>query len=85
MKNRNTHAMLLALVGGYMLYTAWHLFDNMRSGAQEMAPALYIAVIALFALAGVGVFVYAFIVWRSGRGDGGGGPQDRGGDGDGKE
>ena len=67
MKNRNTHAMLLTLVGAYMLYTAWHLFENMRSGAQEMPAAAYIALIVLFALAGVGIFVYAFIIWRGSR------------------
>ncbi len=67
MNNRNIHSILLALVGGYMLYGGYHLLENMRSGKDEMSPALYAVLIALFALAGAGVLVYAWIVWRKGR------------------
>ena len=58
--------MLLALVGGYMLYTAYHLAENARNGAEDMAYPAVIAFTALFALAGLGVIVYAWIVWRKG-------------------
>jgi len=64
MKNKNTHATLLVLVGGDILYIAYMLFDKMRSGAQEMPPALNIAAIAFFALAGLGVLLYAWKTWR---------------------
>ena len=62
--NPSVHAMLLALVGGYILFIAWHLFDSMRSGAGEMSDALYILLTVFFALAGCGVLFYAFVTWR---------------------
>ena len=62
--NPSVHAMLLALVGGYILFIAWRLFDSMRSGAGEMSDALYILLTVFFALAGCGVLFYAFVTWR---------------------
>jgi len=64
MKNQSIHAMLLALVGGYMLFIAWHLVENVQSGSRDMPLWAAIAAIAVFALAGVGVLVYAFLIWR---------------------
>lgn len=65
MKNQGTHAMLLALVGGYILYIAWHLLENLLSGKQDIPQAVAIAAIAVFALAGIAVLVYAWKTWQS--------------------
>ena len=62
--NPGVHATLLALVGGYLLFIAWHLFDSMRTGAAEMSDALYILLTVFFTLAGAGVLFYAYITWR---------------------
>ena len=65
MKNQSTHALLLALVGGYILYIAWHLLDNLLSGMQDIPQAVAIAAIAVFALAGIAVLIYALRTWQS--------------------
>lgn len=59
MKNQKTHAALLALVGGYILYIAYQLFSNMNSETETMPIAVSIAFIVVFCLAGIGVLAYA--------------------------
>lgn len=75
-KNAQTHATLLALVGGYVLYIAWHLLDNLRSGTADIAPAAAIAAIVFFTVAGIAVLVYAWRVWRHAPKDGEDSPGD---------
>ena len=67
MKNPRTHATLLSLVSGYLLYLAWLLLDKYRIGAQEMPPALNILAVAVFALGGLGTLVYASLIYRKAR------------------
>jgi len=67
MKNETVHSTLLALVGGYLLYMAYQILGNYRSGAGEMPDYLYIIVIALMSLAGLGVIYYAWVVYRNAR------------------
>ena len=62
--NPGVHATLLTVIGGYLLFIAWHLFDSMRTGAAEMSDALYILLTVLFTLAGAGELFYAYITWR---------------------
>lgn len=64
MKNQNTHAMLLALVGGYVLYIAWQLLDGLLAGKDEMPQAAAIAAIAVFTVGGIGVLCYAWKLWK---------------------
>ena len=64
MKNQNTHAMLLALVGGYVLYIAWQLLDGLLAGRDEMPQAAAIAAIAVFTVGGIGVLWYAWKLWK---------------------
>ena len=72
MKRDSIHATLLSLVGGYLLFIAYHLYENLRAGSADMPPAAFIALAALFALAGLGVLVWAFRIWRAaGRGGAG--------------
>lgn len=67
MKNQNVHALLLALVGGYVLYLAYRIFDALRLGKDEMPYALAVAAVAFFVLAGLGVLFYAWKVWQASR------------------
>lgn len=64
-KDNKTHAMLLALVGVYVLYIAYRLFSGLRSGEGDITGFLAIALIAFFALAGIGIFLYAWRVWKT--------------------
>ena len=64
MKNEKIHSSLLGIVGGYLLYLAWQLFDTLRKGESTMAPGLQIAFIVLFVLAGAGILVYAWRDWE---------------------
>lgn len=65
MKNQGTHAMLLALVGGYILYIAWHLLENLLAGTEDIQPVAAVAAIVVFALGGAGVLLYAWKIWQS--------------------
>ena len=64
MKNKSTHAMLLTLVGGYILYIAYHLLENLLSGADDMPRGAAIAAIAVFAAGGIAVLLYAWKCWK---------------------
>ena len=64
MKNKNTHAMLLTLVGGYILYIAYHLLENLLSGVNDMPRGAAIAAMIFFAAAGIAVLLYAWKCWR---------------------
>ncbi len=67
MKKPSVHSIMLALVGGYLLYTAYLLFDKLRTGAQEMPFGLAVAAIVLFGLAGIGVLWYAYKIYQDGK------------------
>ena len=64
MKNEKTHSILLTLVGGYMLYLAYQLFGKYRAGTKEMPDAVFILAILLFTAAGIGIWVYAWRIYR---------------------
>ena len=64
MKNKNTHAMLLTLVGGYILYIAYHLLENLLSGVNDMPQGAAVAAIVVFAVAGIAVLLYAWRCWK---------------------
>ena len=62
MKNEKIHSMLLALVGGYVLFLAYEIYGKYKSGAGEMSDALYIGLSIFFVLAGIAVIFYAWKV-----------------------
>ena len=59
-KNDKIHASLLVLVGGYMLYIAYHLLENMRSGSVDMSRAMFAVLIGAFAAVGIAILAYAW-------------------------
>ena len=65
MRNERIHSTLLGVVGAYLIYLAYQLFEK-RADAS-MPPALRIVFIAFFGLAGAAVIVYAFLVWKKSR------------------
>ena len=77
-KNDKIHSSLLTLVGGYLLYIAYHLLENMRKGSADMSRAMFTVLIAAFAGMGIGVLFYAWKIWRRSKADEGDDrPEDR--------
>ena len=66
MKNERIHSTLLGVVGAYLIYLAYQLFEKRADADASMPPALRIVFIAFFGLAGAAVIVYAFLVWKKG-------------------
>ena len=64
MKNEKLHSTLLALIGGYVLFLAYQIWENYRNGAGEMSDYMYIIAIILLALGGLGTIYYAWVVYR---------------------
>ncbi len=62
--NGKNRSYLLGIVGGYLIYLAWQLFDARADTNTTMTPAARIAFIAFFVIAGVGLMVYAWRVWK---------------------
>ncbi len=67
MKNQSVHATMLMLVGGYVLYIAYQIFNGLRLGKDEMPFWLGVAAVVFFVLAGLGVLFYAWKVWQDSR------------------
>jgi len=64
--NGNARSSLIALVGAYMLYTAYDLFKGLNQ-ESSMPKGLQIGFIVFFAIAGLAVIVYAAILWKKTR------------------
>ena len=59
-----TRAALRALVAGYLVYLAWQILRNVRSGETTMTPAVGYAAAAFFLLAAAAFAVYLIRRWR---------------------
>ena len=64
MNNGKTRSSLIGIVGAYLLYIAYELFQGRAETDTTMTPAARIFFIALFVLAGIGLLVYAVFMWR---------------------
>jgi len=64
MNNKRTHAILMALVGAYIIYIAYSLMEKALSGANEMPMPAAIAFSAVFVSGGIGAIVYALKIWK---------------------
>ena len=68
LNREKTRSSLLGVAGGYLVYLAYGLFRDRGQTDTAMSPAARILFIALFALAGVALMVYAVVLWlRSGK------------------
>ncbi len=63
----NLRLSMIAVVAGYMLYTAYQLFDNRNDPDSGMSMGVLILFVAFFSLAGIGLFAYAFYLWKKGK------------------
>ena len=67
MNSGKTRSTLLGIVGAYLIYLAYQLFEGRSETDTSMTPAARIAFIVFFAVAGAAVFVYALRVWKKSR------------------
>ena len=59
-----TRATLRALVVGYLVYLAWQILQNVRTGETSMTPAVGYAAAGFFLLAAAAFAVYLIRSWR---------------------
>ncbi len=64
LNNGKTRSSLLGIVGAYLLYTAWDLWQERGNTDTVMTAPARIVFIALFVLAGAAVLAYAVSVWK---------------------
>ena len=65
-QSRN-RAMLIAIVGGYLIYLAYELLQNLLNGDTGMSKAVFILFITFFTIAGIGLLFYAWKVYQRGK------------------
>ncbi|MBR4500648.1 MAG: hypothetical protein IKP22_01975 [Clostridia bacterium] len=66
MNGEKTRSCLMGIVGGYLIYTAWQLFQGRNDPETTMTIGVMILFMVLFVIAGVGLMVYAVILWKKG-------------------
>ena len=64
MNSSKNRAILLAIVGAYLIYTAWELFQGRNDPDTSMTPQLAVLFALLFVLAAGGVLFMAWRVWK---------------------
>lgn len=66
MNGEKTRSCLMGIVGGYLVYTAWQLYQGRNDPETTMTAGMMILFVALFVIAGVGLMAYAVILWKRG-------------------
>ena len=64
MINGKTRSTLLGLVGAYLMYLAYQLFDGRADPDTTMTMVPRIVFIVLFALCGLALIVYSLWLWK---------------------
>ena len=63
--NRTGRSSLMAIAGVYILYLAYELLKSMINGDETtMSTPVFILCITFLTIAGLGVLVYAFVLWK---------------------
>ena len=62
--NGKNRSYILGIAGGYLIYLAYQLFENLNNPEAGMSPVVRILFISLFVLLGIGLMVYAFRIWK---------------------
>ncbi len=61
--NGRNRSYIMGVVGGYLIYLAYQLYQDPEGG---MSPAMRILFIILFGLIGIGLLGFAVILWKNG-------------------
>ena len=64
LNNGKTRSSLLGIVGAYLIYIAYELWQDLGNTETTMTTPARIVFMALFVLCGAALLVYAVIVWR---------------------
>ena len=64
MNNGKTRSSLLGIVGAYLIYTAYELWQDWGNTETTMTTPARVIFMALFVLCGAALLVYAVIVWK---------------------
>lgn len=64
MNSEKTRASLFAIVAAYLLHLAYELFQSRLDPDTTMTPVLRYLFIGIFALAAIGLIVFAIHTWR---------------------
>lgn len=62
-KNEVSHAALLVIAGGYVLYLAYGMIQDTLNGVSEMSLTLSIVLAVVMGLAGLAVVIYGIRLW----------------------
>lgn len=62
--NGKNRSYLMGVVGGYLIYQAYQIYQNMNDPDAGMSPAMRILVIILFTMIGLALIVYGVILWK---------------------
>jgi len=65
-QNNSTHATLLAVIGGYLIYMAYEMVQNTLTGKSTMSMTTTVIAALIMALAGLGTIAYGVYTWRAG-------------------
>ena len=65
MRKRGARSGLYGVVAAFLLFTAYDLFKNRNETDTTMTPAIRTVFIIFFAVAGLGLIVYAWWHWRN--------------------
>ena len=57
-QNNSTHATLLAVIGGYLIYMAYEMVQNTLTGKSTMSMTTTVIAALIMALAGLGTIAY---------------------------
>ena len=66
MNGEKTRSCLMGIVGGYLIYTAWQLYQGRNDPETTMTIGIMILFMALFIAAGVALMAYAVVLWKKG-------------------
>ncbi len=64
MNNGKTRSSLLGIVGAYLIYIAWDLWQDWGNSDTTMTVPVRVIFMVLFVLAGAALLVYAVYVWK---------------------
>ena len=64
MTNGKTRSTLLGIIGAYLLYLAYQLFDGRNDPDTSMTAVPRILFIILFGLCGAALIIYSLRLWR---------------------
>lgn len=63
--NGKNRSYLMGIVGGYIIYLAYKLYQSMGDPEAGMSTGMRIFFIVFFTLAGIALLVYAVILWKN--------------------